>query len=332
MPLTAPVEKSKEMESRLDPQVAHRLRDLSLLVSLPQITLNLINLISDAGTTNKQLQAVVELDPALTAKVISLANSAFYSVRTPVLTVDRAITIIGYQELGLMALGLGLSETFDLSTVPMGFDGESLWIHSLAVSWLSREMGRRFGLIEPGEAMIAGLLHDLGTIILVSKFPVQFQHLLELIVAGQPGLEAENTLKLNHEMVGYELACLWKLPLIYRESILFHHRPQRAPEKSRIMATIVAMADILVRKIGFDLKTEDGSLDLGYCLKTLHLSPESLQTFIREMLLGSQKVVPLWQQMIKHGHHKPTPPRTKFSSLMEGRSMGSSLSEKTERP
>jgi HD-like signal output (HDOD) protein len=311
--------KQTALETRLDPQVAHRLRDLSVLVSLPQVSMRLINLISEPQTSIRQLQAVVERDPALAAKVISLANSAYYSLRSPVLTVDRAITIIGYQELGFMALGLGLTETFDLNSVPGEFDGEGLWIHCLAVSWLCQELIRRTGLAEPGEAMIAGLLHDLGTIILVSKFPVQFQHLLELILAGRPGLEAENTLKLRHELVGYELACQWKLPQIYKDAILFHHRPDKVPAGSRYITAAVALADILAHKIGFEVKTECLEVDLGGCLKTLKLSAADLQNFIREMLLASKEILPLWHQMLRRQDPKSGPPaKSKFSSLISG--------------
>jgi HD-like signal output (HDOD) protein len=310
------------MDGRLDPQVTHRLRDLSVLVSLPQVTLRLMSLISNPNTSVKEVQEVLERDPALTAKIISLANSTYYSVRTPVKTVERAITIIGYQELGLLAMGLGLSETFNITTSPKGFDWESLWIHSLAVSWLSQRLAQRVGLAEIGEPMVAGLLHELGIIILVSKFPSQFQNLLDLILAGQSGLEAEKALRIRHELIGYELARQWKLPEVYQEVILYHHCPDKAPRYKQVVA-MTALADALSHKLGFGLMTEVLEVDLAYYLEALGLSVLELQGFIKDTLLVANEVSPLWRQLLRFG--EPSASKSRFSSLMkesEARKLG----------
>jgi HD-like signal output (HDOD) protein len=293
--------------------VTYRLRDLSHLVSLPQITLRLMNLISRPDSTIKELREVVERDPALTAKIISLANSAHYALRTPVKTVERAITIVGCQELGFMAMGLGLTEAFNVSLAPKGFDAESLWIHSLAVSWIAQRLADRLKSAEIGEAMIAGILHELGTIVLVSKFPLLFQRLLDLILAGRPGLEAESALKIRHELVGYELAKLWKLPDAYQESILYHHLPERARRHQALVA-MIALADALAHKIGFSLTTEICEVDLGYSLKALGFSAADLQAFIRETIVATRDILPLWRELLKTG--EPMAGKSRFSSLM----------------
>jgi HD-like signal output (HDOD) protein len=302
-------------DPRLDPQVAHRLRDLSLLVSLPQITLRLIDLLARPNATLKDLREVVEMDPALTAKIISLANSTHYSLRSKVKTVERAISIVGCQELGLLAMGLGLTETFNVSQAPKGFDVESLWIHSLAVSWISQRLANRLGTVEPGEAMIAGLLHEIGVIILVSKFPLLFQRLLDLILAGRRGLEAEDALKIRHEIIGCELAVQWKLPEVFQEAIMWHHAPEKAIWHKPIVA-MTALADVLTNKIGFSLATEFCDADMGYSLATIGLSPADLQVFIRETLIAIKNVLPLWRQILKI--EPPDVGKSRFSSLMAG--------------
>jgi HD-like signal output (HDOD) protein len=287
---------------------------MSLLVSLPSIASRLNNLISDPQTSVKTVREVVEMDPALTAKVISLANSSYYSVRTAVKTVDRAITIIGYQELGVMALGLGLTETFNMSSAPKDFDVESLWLHCLATSWLGQRLASRIGFPEVGEVMIAGLLHELGVIILVSKFPILFQTLMDLILAGQSWLVAENALKARHELVGHELAKLWKLPEVYQQAILFHHAPEMATSHKIIVAA-TSLADALAHKIGFGLKTEVNEVDLGYSLNTLGMTPFTLQSFIRETISKIEEITPMWRQMVKTSERVPD--KAGFSSLMD---------------
>jgi HD-like signal output (HDOD) protein len=280
----------------------------------------LLSLLMNEQTQPKDLERVLEQDPALAAKVISLSNSAFYGLTTPVSTIDRAILIIGFKELEFMAVGLGLSETFDLSQVPRGFDGEGLWLHSLSVSWIARELAVITKACEPSEAMITGLLHELGVIILVSKFPQQFNELMELTDAGVPFLEAESSLGLKHTVIGYLLARNWNLPVVFQEGILFHHNPKSCPGRKEITA-LVNLSDSLAHKAGYPMKLEDPEVDLAYVMDVLKLTPPKLQNFIKVLMTSLPQVQPVWLQMMRSGTRKPTgEQKGRFSSLMDSAS------------
>ncbi|MDR1922216.1 MAG: HDOD domain-containing protein, partial [Candidatus Adiutrix sp.] len=217
---------SASIEAVIDSQVALRIKEIGRLATLPQITWKLMRLLSDENTTSDDLQQVVEQDPALSAKVISLGNSAYYGLRTPAHTISRAIVIIGFKELEFLAMGLGLADTFDLRKVPYGFDGEGLWLHSLSVSWTAREVAAVTRLADPGEAMLAGLLHNLGQIMIVTHFTVHLQRLMNYVADGHTFAEAEADLGLWHEAVGYLLAKNWGMPQYLQDVILYHHRPE----------------------------------------------------------------------------------------------------------
>jgi HD-like signal output (HDOD) protein len=270
----------------------------------------------DEKTVPKDLQTVLERDPALAAKVISLSNSAFYALENPVSTLDRAILVIGFKELEFMAMGLGLSETFDLSQLPRGFDGEGLWLHSLSVSWIARELANLTRAVEPSEAMITGLLHELGIIILVSKFPMQFQQLMELVDAGMSFFEAEGALGLRHNVIGYLLARNWNLPSIFLDGILYHHKPELCPQNKKI-ASIVALADNLAHKAGFSMNMEVLELDLPYVLKVINLSVDDLQSFVKQLMVTMPQIQPIWIQMMKAGAKRDGGAKNRFSSLMD---------------
>jgi HD-like signal output (HDOD) protein len=303
------------MADLVDHHVTYRLPDIGKLASLPQTTYALLTLLMSEDSQPKDIERVLETDPALTAKVISLSNSAFYNLETPVSTLDRAILVIGFRELEFMAIGLGLSETFDLSQVPENFDGESLWLHSLAVSYIAKEISVISKAADPSEAMITGLLHDLGLIILVSKFPGPFQQVLELMSAGMSFLEAEATLNLRHDVVGYLLAHNWNLPQVFQAGILYHHRPKEALA-FKGMATVVALADILANKIGFPNLPDEIGVDLQYMLSTLGISAAQLQDLVRELMISVPKIQPLWLQMIRSASKgKGGGLSSKFSSL-----------------
>jgi HD-like signal output (HDOD) protein len=288
----------------IDLQVQSRLADIGRLVSLPTTTFRLLSLLMSENTSAKDLQGVLEQDPGLTAKVISLSNSALYAVRDPISTIDRAITIIGFKELEIIALGIGLTETFDLKKVPPGFDGRALWLHCLAVSWIARELAAATHGADMSEAMIAGLLHELGIIILVSKFPVHFNQLLDLINSGQTLQVAETTLSLRHEVIGYHLAKNWGLPQIFQEVILYHHYPHLSPHHPKL-TSIVCLADNLAHRSGFGLAIENISVDLPQILPILGLKIDKLQNLIKNIITAIPKVEPIWSQLLNGT--KPSP-------------------------
>jgi len=287
-----------DIEAIVDPQVASRIRDIGRLSTLPQVTWELMRLLSDETTTPEDLQTVVEQDPALSAKVISLGNSAYYGLRTPATTISRAIVIIGFKELEFLALGLGLADTFDLRKVPYGFDGEALWLHSLSVSWAAREVAAATRLVDPGEAMLAGLLHNLGQILLVTHFTVQLQRLMAYVEEGHTFAQAEADLGLWHEVVGYLLAKNWGMPQYLQDVILHHHRPELA-SGSRDTVAVVNLALQMVNMTDFRLEYEGRFEDSpGYLEVLPRMSAEDKDKILEKIKNTLPLMAPTWLQMM----------------------------------
>ncbi|MDR3205254.1 MAG: HDOD domain-containing protein [Deltaproteobacteria bacterium] len=300
-------------ESPIDLQVQRRIVDIGRLVSLPSTTFKLLNLLMEENTSARDLEKLLTQDPSLAAKVISLSNSALYSVREPVSTVARAITIIGFEELQNLALGLGLSDTFDLSSSPHGFDVKALWTHSMAVSWIARVLAEQTSAADPSEAMVGGLLHELGIIILVSKFPVHFQQLNDLVNSGLSLKEAENILGLRHEVIGYHLARNWNLPQVFQDVILYHHDYEISGQNVKI-ATLVSLADNLAHKSGFILKLEHMEINLSNILKILNVDTEKLQNIVKFILINIHKAEQSWLSFLETSKIKPK--KASLSSLI----------------
>jgi HD-like signal output (HDOD) protein len=286
------------LETLIDPQVTARIKEIGRLAALPQVTWELMRLLGDENTTPDDLQKVVEQDPALSAKVISLGNSAYYGLRTPATTIARAIVIIGFKELEFLALGLGLADTFDLRKVPYGYDGEALWLHSLSVSWAAREVAAATRLVDPGEAMLAGLLHNLGQIMLVTHFSVHLQRLMSLTAEGRLFSEAETELGLWHEVIGYLLARNWGMPQFLQEVILYHHRPELASKGSSTVA-VVNMALRLVAQTDFSLPYEETPADSAPQEAYLKaLSQEEQDKILEKTKKTLPLMAPTWLQMM----------------------------------
>ncbi len=290
---------SAKIEEVIDPQVASRIKDIGRLSTLPQVTWELMRLLSDENTTPEDLQKVVEQDPALSAKVISLGNSAYYGLRTPATTIARAIVIIGFRELEFLALGLGLADTFDLRKVPYGYDGEKLWLHSLSVSWTAREVAAVSRLVDPGEAMLAGLLHNIGQIMLVTHFTVQLQKLMNHVASGHSFLQAETDLGLWHEAIGYMLAKNWGMPQYLQDVILYHHRPHLATS-SHATVSVINLALQLVGMTPFGLEYEAMPEDYSpnYLEVLPQISKEEKDKIVEKGKNTLPLMAPTWLQMM----------------------------------
>ncbi|MDR2934914.1 MAG: HDOD domain-containing protein [Candidatus Adiutrix sp.] len=282
-------------EEFLEPQLKARINELFRLSAPPQVTLELMRLLQDERTTPEQLQKLVEQDPALSAKVISLGNSSYYGLRAPVNTIARAIVIIGFRELQFLALGLGLAESFDLRQAPKDFDGQALWLHSLSVAWVANEAAHLSGLVVPGEAMLAGLLHNIGQIVLVTKFPDQYRLLMKAVASGQTYLEAEASLGFGHEMLGSVLARNWAMPQYLQDVIHGHHRPPSNAEAGPIHMSLINLALELVNRTEYRLEYERPPSDeSAYWQSWPKLNRREKEKLLEKAIQTLPQMVPAW--------------------------------------
>lgn len=250
------------------------------LTAMPHVAWRLVEVLTDENTTVKTLAEIIETDQALTSKVLSLANSAYYGFSESVTTIQRAAVLIGFQELQILALGTGLSENFNLRKTPASFDGQALWLHCLAVSWLGRALAEVAGYPTPAEVMVAGLLHDLGKLVLVTHLQAELPPLLELLGQGVPYYQAEQRSGLSHTTIGMWLGRRWDLPPIHLETIEHHHQP-RVELPFFNCTCLVFLADRLAKQMRFGLVHQARPLAVGRLLDQLNLTPAVLKQVVQ---------------------------------------------------
>ena len=236
-------------------ELRRKIFQIARLGALPQVMMELLEVLADDEADLLRVEEIMQSDLALAAKVLSLANSAYYGVHMEITTISRAVVTIGFNELQLLALGTGLAEIFDLRGLLHGFDGEALWTHCMSVSWLSRELAGRAGHSRPEEVMFAGFVHDLGKLVLATQLPDELGVLMERIGAGVPYRQAEKELGLEHELIGYWLAKRWGLPEVHIAAIRNHHRPGHGGPHA-VTTGLVSLANEIVKSVGYDLDLE----------------------------------------------------------------------------
>ena len=223
-------------------------KQVQLIKNLPTLP-GMIEQISRAVESKRfsvaDVGKLISRDQVLSAKVLKLANSAFFGFSRKVGSLTQALVLLGFD----VVKGLILtSSVFDL----MKTRAEDLWLHSMGVATTSSIIAAEIGLEDAEEVSLAGLLHDLGKVVLRAHMADDMESIQELVeVEGLSVREAEQeVLGFTHAEVGRWLAEAWKLPEQLAEPIQYHHHPDRAKDAPEFSA-VVHFADILVRGYGY---------------------------------------------------------------------------------
>lgn len=216
------------------------------LPSLPEVVLRVLQSFDEEDPDVDVLVDEIARDLALAALVLRLANSPFYGLQTRVATLGDAVTVLGFRNVRAAVLGIAATHSLGPVAVP-GFDLHAFWQHSSAVALASRILARELG--QPQEvAFVAGLLHDIGIIALLTVYPKEMAE-VSAYRARQECLyrEAErDVIAVDHTMVGEALLRHWRFPEQITQAVLGHH----VPDDIGGLADIVHISDGLVHAIG----------------------------------------------------------------------------------
>jgi putative nucleotidyltransferase with HDIG domain len=226
------------------------------LPSLPAVVMELLGSIDQEDIDISVLAKKVAHDQALTAKTLRLANSSLYSLQVKVTTIQQAITFLGFQTTRNLITAAAITGCFPAGQCA-GFDDRAFWRHSIATAACARVLARRMRFNQD-YAFTAGLLHDIGRLVLVTRFPKQYAQVLEQRAqADLPLREAERALLgLDHVAAGVALAEHWNFSGTMSQAIAHHHDPET--QGAGFLATIVHVANAIAH--GLDLANEEEEL------------------------------------------------------------------------
>lgn len=233
--------------------IKNRLGDLSSIPTLPVVIDQITSLLQNPKTSAEEIGQAITADQALAAKVLKLVNSAFYGFPGRISTITHAIVILGFSTIKSVVLTTSILDAFrKKSDLICDFDIEQFWMHSIACGAAAQSIARFTGNNNKEECFIAGLIHDLGKIILYHYLPDLF--LKAYTQANKNGIlfyESElEMFDLTHQELGGTLAENWNLPLILQDAIKYHHKPHMSAHCYHT-TSIVHCADILVRALDF---------------------------------------------------------------------------------
>ena len=228
------------------------------LTTLPEVTLKVMEVVEDPRGTAVELNAVIKRDPALSTKVLSVVNSAFYGLPGQVADLDRAIVLLGRAAVKNIAVSASLARMFTGSKPADGFDARELWRHSVAVAVAAKAINSAAGNIVPAdEVFLAGLIHDLGLLAERQAFPEKFAEVIRRCAIEEGDFLQSETevIGATHQEFGDALTARWRFPQRLRAAVGRHHNPEDLPDEQVPMGVILRCADILCCQegLGFTL-------------------------------------------------------------------------------
>jgi len=248
--------------------VSQALDQLGELSTLPEITLKIIETVEDPQSTARDLHEIVTHDLALSARILRIVNSAFYGLPGQIASIDRAIVLLGLNAVKNIAIAASLSRVFRGGRISRKYSARDLWTHSLAVGAASKMLIESMKMALPDEAFVAGLIHDLGLVVMLQCYPNKLQELMRRLdklqedasaAADTPRLasafvQAEQDLfGATHEDFGAALARRWKFPRSFHYVTGCHHRPGQLARENRLLTQVVHTADALCCEAGIGL-------------------------------------------------------------------------------
>ncbi len=225
------------------------IHNISKLPTLPVIVSQVTDLLYNPKTSVQKLAEVISSDQSLTAAVLKLANSAYYGYPRQISTVKHALVILGYNEIRNITFTVSVLRTFPWRKNSPLFNHRAFWVHCLGAAVAAKMLAKFFRYRISGKVFVAGLIHDIGKIILSQYAKDTLEKIMqEVALQNVSFYQAEKNIlgTVTHTDVGSWLAQRWNLPSEIEEAIKFHHSPSRA-KINPPLCCIVHLADVLVR-------------------------------------------------------------------------------------
>lgn len=242
------------------------------LVSLPDVFVRVNDLLKDPTAGATDIGEVISHDPALTARLLKMVNSAIYSFSSPVESVSKAVTIIGTEDLRSLIVATSTVQAF--SQIPSELiDMDTFWHRSVFCALTTRELASRIGIRQWERFFVVGLLHDIGKLVLFIQLPELSARVVDEANADRRPLHQieADLIGYNSAQVGAELMRRWRFPASLWEPVEHQHGPAQA-SGHKLEASVLHIAVALTNSVEPELKADYAAND-----EALKVDPEAWQ-------------------------------------------------------
>jgi HD-like signal output (HDOD) protein len=232
---------------------------------MPPVAAEIIRKAEDPDTAVKELSELISRDAALAVRVLKIANSSFYAMPREIQTIQQAIMLLGYSTLRSVVVAASMKDVF----ARFGLAERLLWEHAVAGAVAANRLAREIGGMSAEELFLAGLLHDVGRLVMYSQAATQYQEVLKVIYAegGDPVQLERQSFGFDHCEVGRLVLEKWRLPARLVGAIGGHHDPDAVNGKSgeKPLAAVLQVVDRFCLAQGMGRRKPDPDLAVLDC-------------------------------------------------------------------
>ena len=249
---------------------------------IPQVVLKILRLINQEEDDIKELTEEIRQDQVICARTLKFCNSAIFAGKRKIDSLDHALTYLGFKNLIKLVISTSVGSYYGRSGSGYSLCKGGLYHHSVGTAIISEKLANLTAKVKPGLAYTAGLLHDIGKVVLdqyiAAAYPLFYRQLFE---EETDFSEAEKTiLGVDHTEVGRDLALRWSLPDSLIDTIQHHHKPENA-EQNSTLTHIVYLADLLMSRFHTGLEIDRlGTETLSSRLKAIGFSIEKFSDIV----------------------------------------------------
>lgn len=225
------------------------------LPTLPVIMTKLIDAINDENSSASDLTKIMINDPAMSARVLKMANSAFYGLRFQVDNLKRAIVVLGFETVRMLALSTTILDLFG-SRKQLAFEPEDFWLHSLGAAKSAQLLGTKIKTeIVPETLFTAGLLHDIGKYCLALTLKNEYKSIVDKAMKNERALYKEEKINLSITYVDVNrwLTEKWNLPASLSYPMIYHNQPEKVGNKYPLETYIICLSSEISRAENFGM-------------------------------------------------------------------------------
>jgi putative nucleotidyltransferase with HDIG domain len=223
-------------------------QEIKKLPTLPVIAQEVLELVDKKLMSVEKLENIIQNDPAISAKVLSVSNSVYFGIAADTQTLSSAIMRIGFDNIKNIAFGVSLMSVMKDDQAGSVFDYQMLFNHSVSVGFVARIIAKELKLEVSEEMLMNGLIHDLGYLVMNKYFPKRYREVINVFEKEKQLLAAEKEVfDFTHADIGAWLADQWKLPGNILDTVMYHHSPSLA-EKHQKSVAIIHIADFITTK------------------------------------------------------------------------------------
>ncbi len=229
-------------------EIQSQLSRCPALPSLSSINKSLLGLVLTEQRYTAQIGEIIRRDPSLTSRLLRLVNSVYYGLSTPVTSIEEAVFYLGIRQIRQLTLVTPVIEDFQKLSNQCAFPWREFWQHCIGTAILTHEIASVSQAAPDDSDYIAGLVHDVGKIVMAWAFPDHFTEIHHLAIQGTRDLTEieESVLGIDHAELGALYLERHRLSELLIQTARFHHHPEKAQSHGHIVAS-VQIADLLIR-------------------------------------------------------------------------------------